>query len=165
MITGEQLWRSVSLSEPVFQHAGHHFVINYGLKVLRNDRTGEIHMRNTRVGGDFYGPVADYQYLWVFTYGFEIGARLIAIDTIVNTISSINSLIQNSRGNSLDKLRSYRSNLIKQIIKEHEKINDLQRRELNDDAGQKLQALIANIITGERGAFGLLIDEPRLSES
>ena len=161
MITADQLWRSVSLSEPVFQHADHHFVINHGLKVMHHDESGEIHMRNTRIGGDFYGPVTDEQAMWVFTYGFDIGARLIAIATIVHIIEKINVAIQNSNANSVDRQRERRSNLLKQI---HEKTNDLQRERLDNDTSQKLQALIGDIIAGKRGTFSVSNNEPELAE-
>ena len=145
-----KLWRNASEYEQIFQHNGSDYFINYGIKVSRDRETGELTLKNTRIGGDFYGPLTYIQESWMRVYGFEIGARLISMHTLMQWVKVANRNIQTSKNAStIEKYKTRRTSLLQEIRNHHEKINALGRRVLDNEAREYLQKIVVGIFNNE----------------
>jgi len=145
-----RLWANASKDEQIFQHNGSDFFINYGIKVSRDRDTGELTLKNTRIGGDFYGPITYIQESWMRIYGFEIGARLISMHTLMQWVKATNKSIQISKNaTTIEKHKTRRTSLLQEIRNHHEKINAMGRRVLDNEASENLQKIIVGIFNNE----------------
>lgn len=150
-----KLWRNASEYEQIFQHNGSDYFINYGIKVSRDRESGVLTLKNTRIGGDFYGPLTYIQESWMRIFGFEIGARLISIHTLLQWVEIANRNIQTSKNAAtIEKYKTRRRSLLQEIRNHNEKINALGRRVLDNEASKNLQKVVVGIFNNEF-AFGV----------
>lgn len=144
------LWADASFGEPVFMHDNSEYIINYGVKVSRDIMTYRLSFKNTRIGGDFYGPLTEDQEYWIRSYGFEIGARLTSIHTMIQIVKEANVFIQKSKSAiGVEKMKSRRTKLLQDIKKHYEKINDIKHRKLDNESSLSLQEVIVGVFDGK----------------
>lgn len=157
LISDNDLWAQASYGEPVFEFDNHNFIINHGVKVMRDKTSGKLTFKNTRTGSDFYGKVYFFQELWLREYGFEIGARLITIHTLLGWVEAANRIVQDTTNeNALIKYKSRRLTLLKDIRNNNEKINSIGRRKLGDEAFAEVQQVVASLLNHEYDS----VDDP-----
>lgn len=117
MRTPEVIWGEVSFYEPVFNDEHFEWAINYGVKVMKMKETGKLQFANTRIGGDFYAPLTPEQKNRIYQFGFAVGARMVAIETLKKQVDRANRLIRNNQHKeaTVSKLNAYRSEMLNVI--------------------------------------------------
>ena len=117
MMTNEKIWKEVEYFNPVFNEDAYEWAINYGVKVMRMKDDGALAFRNTRIGGDFYGPITTNQKNYIYLFGFSIGAMLVGLETMMVQLKRANRLIRNNQNKetALNRFLIHRSEIMENI--------------------------------------------------
>lgn len=136
-----KIWEDAIVGECVFNWDNCEYTINYGVKIQRNEMTGELKFWNTRVGSDFYKQLTTEQMINMYKFGFKIGARLVAIETMVGQVEKVNKTIRDTKREKT--VKDYTANRTSMLRRIHEYSAQIKKL---DGYNEEVESVIKNIL-------------------
>lgn len=97
-----------------------------GIKIEKDNETGEIIIYNTRKGGDFYKELSKVEYRMMFMVGFGVGACNIAMVNAKRSLDRVQAFIQGElTGRNNKKRYDYLKQCRVTFINNYNKFKDL----------------------------------------
>ena len=145
MMNDNQIWSEAIIGECIFVHEEEEYTINYGVKIKKK-KDGSLDFWNTRIGGDFYRKLTIDQTMYIYNFGFKIGARLISIESIMGIVNMLNKSIKepSRKPKSIEEMSSRRKQNLQRI---HDYISAIKSSTKYNKNKEEIDETIAKILS------------------
>tara|TARA_R100000951_G_scaffold77805_1_gene65667 strand:- start:241 stop:642 length:402 start_codon:yes stop_codon:yes gene_type:complete len=103
---------------------GYESVMIYGIKIIRDNYTGQVQILNTMIGGDYYSNITEKDYETFLEKGWRYGVYVLSLSNYRTKLDSIERKIQKElTGRKSKKQLGILKTKRKQVLSKYSQLN------------------------------------------